>query len=47
MEMTSGGPKSLDLLWDLDEVMEIIGQGFTIKHAKLETVELDESDCIL
>jgi hypothetical protein len=25
-------------------VMEIIGQGFTIKHAQVETVELDESD---
>ena len=24
MEMTSGGPKSLDLLWDLDEVMEVL-----------------------
>ena len=44
MEMTSGGPKSLDLLGDLDEVMQIIGQGFTIKHARVETVELDESD---
>ena len=44
MEMTSGGPKSLDLLWDLDEVMEVIGEGFTIIHAKVETVELDESD---
>ena len=44
MDMTSGGPKSLDLLWDLDEVMEIISEGFTIIHAKVETVELDESD---
>jgi len=44
IEMTSGGPKSLDLLWDLDEVMEVIGEGFTIIHAKVETVELDESD---
>ena len=44
MEMTSGGPKSLDLLWDLGEVMEIISEGFTIIHAKVETVELDESD---
>ena len=44
MEMTSGGPKSLDLLWDLDEVMGVIGEGFNIIHAKVETVELDESD---
>lgn len=44
MDMTSGGPKSLDLLWDLDEVMGIISEGFTTKHAKVETVELDESD---
>lgn len=44
MDMTSGGPKSLDLLWDLDEVMDIIGEGFSINHAKVETVELDESD---
>ena len=44
MEMTSGGPKSLDLLWDLDEVMEVIGEKFSIIHAKVETVELDESD---
>ena len=44
MDMTSGGPKSLDLLWDLDEVMEVIGEGFNIIHAKVETVELDESD---
>ena len=44
MEMTSGGPKSLDLLWDLDEVMEVIGEGFSINHAKVETVDLDESD---
>ena len=44
MEMTSGGPKSLDLLWNLDEVMEVIGEKFSIIHAKVETVELDESD---
>jgi hypothetical protein len=44
IDMTSGGPKSLDLLWDLDEVMDIIGEGFSIKHAKVETGELDESD---
>mgnify|MGYP000388959967 FL=1 len=44
IDMTSGGPKSLDLLWDLDEVMEVIGEGFAIIHAKVETVELDESD---
>ena len=44
MKMSSGGPKSLDLLWDLDEVMEVIGEGFNIIHAKVETVELDESD---
>ena len=44
MEMTSGGPKSLDLLWELDEVLEVIGNGFEIIHAKVEQVELDESD---
>ena len=44
MEMTSGGPKSLDLLWDLDEVMEVISENFSIIHAKVETVDLDESD---
>jgi len=42
LEMTSGGPKSLDLLWDLEEVIDVIGEGFTIKCAKVETVELDE-----
>ena len=25
-------------------MMEVIGEGFTIIHAKVETVELDESD---
>ena len=44
MEMTSGGPKSLDLLWDLDEVLDIITPGFEIIHAKVERVNLDESD---
>jgi len=44
MEMTSGGPKSLDLLWDLDEVLDIIIPGFEIIHAKVERVNLDESD---
>ena len=42
--MTSGGPKSLDLLWDLDEVLDIITPGFEIIHAKVERVNLDESD---
>ena len=44
MEMTSGGPKSLDLLWDLDEVMEVLSDGFETIHATVETVVLDESD---
>jgi len=44
LEMTSGGPKSLDLLWDLDQVLAVIGEGFAIKHAKVETVVLDESE---
>ena len=44
LEMTSGGPKSLDLLWDLDQVLAVIGEGFTIKHAKVDTVQLDESN---
>ena len=44
MEMTSGGPKSLDLLWDLNEVMDVIGAQFDASHAEVETVELDESD---
>ena len=44
IEMTSGGPKSLDLLWDLEEVMDVISAGFTTIHAAVETVELDESD---
>lgn len=44
IEMTSGGPKSLDLLWDLDEVMEVISDGFTTIYAAVETVVLDESD---
>lgn len=42
--MTSGGPKSLDLLWDLDEILEVIGDFFVIKYAKVEAVELEESD---
>ncbi len=42
--MTSGGPKSLELLWDLDEVLEVIGGVFKIEYAKVESVELDESD---
>ena len=44
MEMTSGGPKSLDLLWDLDEVMDVISDGFETIYAAVETVDLDESD---
>ena len=44
MEMTSGRPKSLDLLWDLNEVMDVIGAQFDVSHAEVETVELDESD---
>ena len=44
IEMNSGGPKSLDLLWDLDEVMEVISDGFETIYAQVETVYLDESD---
>ena len=44
MEMTSGGPKSRDLLWDLDEVMEVLSDGFETIHAAVETVVLEESD---
>lgn len=44
MEMSSGGPKSLDLLWELDEVMDTIGNGFEVLHAAVETTILDESD---
>ncbi|MBT4059285.1 MAG: class I SAM-dependent methyltransferase [Euryarchaeota archaeon] len=44
LEMNSGGPKSSDLLWNLDEVMEVIGNGFEILHTDVETTILDESD---
>ena len=44
MGMSSGGPRSLDLLSDLDEVLDVIGDLFTIEYAKVEAVELDESD---
>jgi hypothetical protein len=44
IEMNSGGPTSLDLLWNLDEVMEVIGDGFEIVHAAVESTILDESD---
>ncbi|MCS5527072.1 MAG: hypothetical protein NZ774_04340, partial [Candidatus Poseidoniales archaeon] len=44
IEMDSGGPTSLDLLWNLDEVMEVIGDGFEIIHAEVESTILDESD---
>mgnify|MGYP001495576678 CR=1 FL=1 len=44
LEMDSGGPKSPDLLWDLDEVMAVIGDGFEILHSKVESTILDESD---
>jgi len=44
MGMSSGGPRSLDLLWDLDEVLDVIGDLFTIEYAKVEAVDLDESD---
>ena len=44
LELNSGGPKSLDLLWDLDEVMGVISDGFDVIHAEVESIELDESD---
>ena len=44
LELKSGGPKSLDLLWDLDEVMDVISDGFDVIHAEVESIELDESD---
>ena len=44
LELNSGGPKSLDLLWDLDEVMDVISDGFDVIHAEVESIELDESD---
>ncbi len=42
--MTSGGPQNLDLLWDLGEVLDVIGDGFEVMHADVEQVVLDESD---
>ena len=44
LEMQSGGPKNLDLLWDLEEVLEVIGGGFDVLHATVDQVVLDESD---
>ena len=44
MEMTSGGPKNLDLLWDLDELLEEFNEGFEIVHAAVEETILEESD---
>jgi len=44
LEMNSGGPKSPDLLWDLDEVMAVIGDGFEILHAAVESTILNESN---
>lgn len=44
LEMDSGGPKSYELLWDLDEVMDVIGEGYEILHSKVESTNLDESD---
>jgi hypothetical protein len=47
MTMQSGGPKSLDLLFDLDEVLgELIGQGapnMHIIHTAVTSTILDES----
>ena len=34
----------MDLLWDLDEVMDVISDGFDVIHAEVESIELDESD---
>ena len=47
MPMDSGGPKSLDLLWDLDEVLEefldsLPGE-IKIEHAAVTSTILDES----
>ena len=44
MEMTSGGPKNLDLLWDLDELLEELSKGFEIVHAAVEETILEESE---
>jgi hypothetical protein len=44
LEMNSGGPKSPDLLWDLDEVIAVIGDGFEILHAAVESTLLNESN---
>ena len=48
LPLTSGGPKSLDLLFDLDEVLaELTGPlapPMRIIRASLEETELDESD---
>ena len=38
IEMDSGGPKSLDLLWDLDEVMEVIEECLGIPEGSLNYI---------
>jgi len=48
LPLSSGGPKSLDLLFDLDTVVdELTGNHapqMEIVYAKVESTELDESD---
>jgi hypothetical protein len=48
LQFTSGGPKSLDLLFDLDEVLgELTGPeapAMAVIHAAVEETVLDESD---
>jgi hypothetical protein len=44
IDMTSGGPKDLDLLWDLDELIDELGEGFEIVHAAVEETILEESE---
>ena len=48
MPLDSGGPKSMDLLWDLDEVLEEFLDSLPgevkIEHAAVTSTILDESD---
>ena len=39
--------KKLGLIVDLDEVMDVISDGFDVIHAEVESIELDESDSIV
>ena len=48
MPLTSGGPKSLDYLWDLDEVlgefMDSLPGEVNIEHAAICSTVLEESE---